>query len=173
MSDRSLQQNVEFIKYADQYKMLSGRIAFADIPRVAELLASSNGSVEAELKFGRDEQNIRIVQGRLTCDAELVCQRCLGNVITHLETTFVLAGVFSDEQARHLPKDYEPLLLVNGEVCVADMIEEELLLSLPMFAYHSNPDCGDISADADNDSLATEAEKDNPFAVLSGLKLTK
>ncbi len=178
MSDRSLQQQIEFIKYADQQKRLTGRICCSDLPRLSEMLAeSSTGAVpfvDVDLQFDRDDQNLRIVRGRVVCDVELICQRCLKNVVTNLDVSFVLAGVFSDEQAANLPRDYEPVLLDNGLVCVSDMIEEELILALPMFAYHSNADCNEGISVADAVAPERDLTKpESPFVVLSGFKCQK
>ena len=80
--------------------------------------------------------------------------------------------VVSDEQAKNLPGYYEPLLVESESIALLEVLEEELILSLPMFAYHS--DCKlEHSNDDGSDDAQQDGKKPNPFSVLSELKLKK
>ena len=110
------------------------------------------------------------------------CQRCLKPVIVEvaIETTLTVAA--HDEEARAKIKDYEPILLnEEGVLDIDALIEEEILLSLPLVAMHteSSNDEADRTV-AINPALADEPVQqierrsgmgmDNPFDVLKTLK---
>ncbi len=176
MSDHSLPKSVDPLKYADQNKVLEGTLSVHLLPRAVDILADSNGSVAVSLKFDRDEQNLRVLKGSLDAHVALECQRCLDKVEKDIHSDFALGIVLSDEQAKHLPKHYEPLLVSEEKIDLLEVIEEELILSLPMFAYHDACDASDGSDQAESDSKAEDGEggkRPNPFSVLSELKVKK
>jgi DUF177 domain-containing protein len=172
MSDHSLPKTVDPLKYADQNKVLEGIISVALMPRLLEIVASPTGEVEVALEFDRDEQRLRVLKGTLSATLSLSCERCLEPVTKIVESQFQLGIVVSDEQAKNLPGYYEPLLVESESIALLDVIEEELILSLPMFAYHS--DCKlEHSNDDGSDDAQQDGKKPNPFSVLSELKLKK
>ena len=145
------------------------------MPRLVELLASDSGSIAVELEFDRDEQGIRVLKGSLSTNVERTCERCLGPVSQEISTDFALGVVLTDEDAKQLPGRYEPLLVDPESLEISEVIEEELMLSLPMFAYHET--CHGDYQQADQDEADGSEERDegkeNPFSVLSDLKLKK
>jgi len=179
MSKMPLPLTVNPVKLAEQGTELVGSIPLSKLPRVSELLVSSEGDVNAELVFGRDEQRLRILSGKLSCDVSMACQRCLEPVTKSIHSEFVLGLVLTDEQAVNLPKIYEPLMVeLDDNMELSDILDEELLLSVPMFAYHEPKDCKvDASIvdfyDQDVEVEAVEDTKPNPFGVLSNIKFDK
>jgi len=177
MSDHSLPKTVDALKYADQNKVLEGHVAVKLMPRLLEMLEDESGFVQVYLEFDRDEQRLRVLKGRLNATLQMRCERCLKPVAKEIESNFELGIVLSDEDAKQLPRRYEPLLLELDEPLeLKEVIEEELILSLPMFAYHEA--CAGDYEQADNEPAEDavdkdEGEKENPFSVLSELKLKK
>jgi len=173
MSDHSLPTTLDPFKYADQNKVLEGEIAISLMSRLTGMLVDSTGVVEIELEFDRDAQNLRILKGKLSADAKMLCQRCLNPVAKSIQSEFTLGIVMNDEQAQNLPRAYEPLFVEHdSKLVIQDVIEEEMILSLPMFAYHEDCKASDYPQE---ESVADfiEEEKVNPFDVLAGLKLKK
>ncbi|MFT5580701.1 MAG: hypothetical protein ACI9WS_003469, partial [Paraglaciecola psychrophila] len=96
-----------------------------------------------------------------------------------VDTQFKLAIVWSEDDAERLPKSLEPIIVGEELVNIADLISEELLLSLPYVNYHKAADCkqeiGYSSTDPEVKKRLSEAEvkgelKQNPFKVLAKLK---
>ena len=143
--------------------------------RLAEMLVDSEGVVDIELKFARDAQNLRILNGKLSGQVNLLCQRCLKSVKKTIDSEFHLGIVMNDEQAQNLPRTYEPLLVENEKLVLLEVIEEELILSLPMFAYHNDCEPDDYRNAEEEEIFESivEETKENPFDVLSELKLKK
>ncbi|WP_157954445.1 YceD family protein [Saccharospirillum mangrovi] len=135
---------------------------------------SLGDAFEAELDFFQDEEHRRIVTGTVRGQVELECQRCLQPMVQPLDSRFRLAIVYNDEMAKALPADDEPLLLLPDEsLDPASIVEEELLLSLPLQAMHSEAECRiqtEFKPETDDTSTATEPTRDNPFQVLASLK---
>ena len=76
----------------------------------------------------------------------MTCQRCLQAMPIELSGAHQLAVVGDDEQARQLPARLEPLL-VDGEMCdLWTVVEDELILSLPIVSYHDTEDCKQLLA---------------------------
>ncbi len=169
MSKHSLPREVSPLKYADQGRTLSGVIALSQLPRVMGVIEDGHdGDVEIELEFSCDEQRQRLLKGKLGASVSLLCQRCLEPVRLPVRSEFTLGMVLNDEQARNLPKSYEPLMVEPEHLDLYDVVEEELLLSLPMFAYHEQCQTQmGKTVDAEEVELT---KKPNPFSVLSVLK---
>ena len=145
------------------------------MPRLVELLASDSGSIAVDLEFDRDEQGIRVLKGSLSTNVERICERCLEPVSQEINTDFTLGIVLTDEDAKQLPGRYEPLLVDPESLALPEVIEEELMLSLPMFAYHEacHGDYQQTDQDEADESDERDEGKENPFSVLSDLKLKK
>lgn len=168
MSKHALPREVAPLKYADQGRVLSGSIALSQLPRLVDAVEDvHDGDVEAELEFSCDEQRQRLLKGQLKATVSVLCQRCLEPVSLALESSFSLGMVLNDEQARNLPRCYEPLMVEPEHLDLYDVVEEELLLSLPMFAYHEHCQTG---LGAAKDDAIQKVKKPNPFSVLSVLK---
>jgi len=176
MSDHSLPKTVDPLKYADQNRVLEGQVEVLQLPRLVEVLAGDRGTVQVRLEFDRDEQRIRVLKGQLDTQVDMTCERCLDVVSKTIHTEFELGIVLTDEDAKQLPGRYEPLLVDPETLELRDVIEEELILSLPMFAYHESC-AGDYkqedSGNADESDSEQVIERKNPFSVLSDLKLKK
>lgn len=176
MSDHTLPKTLDPFKYADQNKILEGEIALSLMPRLAEMLVDTDGRAKVRLEFDRDPQRLRILNGTLSTTVNLMCQRCLHAVAKEIKSEFTLGIVYNDEQAQNLPRTYEPLLVEDEKLVLLDVVEEELILSLPMFAYHASCETEDYDKAEETEAASEELEeetKPNPFEVLSGLKFKK
>ncbi len=109
------------------------------------------------------------MQGQVSAEVSLICQRCLEPMVAPL-STHVAVGFISDErEVELLPVEFEPYLLKEEQVALADLVEDELILALPVVAMHSDTDCQVWYQESDD--IAPETDRENPFAVLSKLKL--
>ncbi len=76
----------------------------------------------------------------------------------------MLSPVLDEQAVKSLPVGYEPVLMLNRQIKVADMVEDELLLNLPIIALHDAGACQMAHA---NTALAGA----KPFAGLKDFKL--
>ena len=91
-----------------------------------------------------------------------------------MNTEINLIAVAGFEEAKRLPEAVEPLLLAEARLRVRDLLEDELLLSLPQVPRHSPGECA--TDNRKSSRLATgeaASEAPNPFAKLANLKTTQ
>ncbi|MER3383044.1 23S rRNA accumulation protein YceD [Pectobacterium aroidearum] len=141
------------------------------VERVAESVVSVDSDVQASLSFNIDNQRLAVIDGNADVTVTLMCQRC-GKPFEHqVHATFCFSPVVNDEQAEALPEAYEPIGVDEfGEVDLLAMIEDEIILMLPIAPVHDSEHCEVSEADMVFGQLPEEAEKPNPFAVLASLK---
>lgn len=176
-------QSVEPIKLAQQQTVLEGRLPISEMERVREAVfaaegdagttavAPQAGEVVYRLVFGFDENRQLICRGHLETRLVLECQRCLGAVDEDIESEFVWAFVSSDEGAAQLPKQYEPVLFDGTHADLVAVIEDEVLLAVPMYPVHASASCAEgfaavaiTPAEPEKSSTTTK-----PFAGLAEL----
>jgi len=167
MSYRPLPKKVDPRKLAERGARIEGIITPKELPRLLTLLCSDEGELKVTLDFGLDEQRLRTIQGSAKGHVFMTCQRCLEPVEVEAEAEVNLAVTLNEDQVKQLPKIYDPLLLEEEEVELADMVEEELILSLPPFAYHD--DCS-VQTSFGEEETTQRTDKPNPFSVLAQLK---
>lgn len=102
------------------------------------------------------------------------CQRCLTAVDVPLDVDQWFRFVADEATAEALDDEVEEdLLAISREFSLHELIEDELLMSLPAVPMHDEcPKEVPMSA-TDEDFEAANAERPNPFAALAGLRIGK
>ncbi len=160
-------------RMADQGKLFSGCAAIADLPRLAAAVSDAEGEIKLQLVFDRRDERRASVTGFVQADLILECQRCLSPMPVSVESQLNIALVRSAEEAERLPEHYDPLLVDEPRIRLLDIVEDELLLSLPQVARHKEGECcADLNQEAAEPvaGFAASDERPNPFAVLAELK---
>jgi uncharacterized protein len=136
-----LPQYIQPLKMAEKNTILSGKLPLSAFPRLADMLTHQTNEVKIELRLGRDDEYIAYLIGTLEVSLPLICQRCWKTVDYDLALPISLSPVLSEAAGKKLPDRYEPLVLQEDYLLLAEMIEEELLLGLPMVPKHAQSDC--------------------------------
>ncbi len=160
-------------RMADLGKVFSGCAAIVDLPRLAEAVSDAEGEVELRLVFDRDRGKRASITGFVKADLVLECQRCLSPMSVSVESQLNIALIRSAEEAERLPEHYDPLLLDEPRIRLLDIVEDELLLSLPQVPRHKTGECcSDLNQEAEPPPADLEAsgKRPNPFAILAELK---
>ncbi len=155
-------------KFAQHGVSLEGVIPVSELPRVLDATEDSGSEVQVKLEFTISEERKKVVIGSANADLALVCQRCLEPVTVPVESNISLAIVWDEDAAKALPERFDPWITGEGMADLYEMIEEELLLSLPAVAYHEEP-CLDSKLYSSGKPVEVKKEK-NPFQVLEQLK---
>jgi uncharacterized protein len=101
----------------------------------------------------------------------LTCQRCLGPVELPVAFSRSFRFVATEELAAALDEECEEdVLVLSREFNVLDLIEDELLMTLPVVPKHDVCPVPIKLQVADADFVDEPTEKPNPFAVLEQLK---
>jgi len=172
---RQLPHTINVKKLTEQEVLLKGELPVGKLTRVLEAVYSAEGIVQIELAFRKDKQRIRVAEGKVSCSVNLLCQRCMNPLEHDLEVDFKLAFVYTEEQADQLPETYEPVMMEDDYVQLVDLIEDDLILGLPIVASHADEGCQPLKYQEDLPEVEEESipNKENPFQVLESLKASK
>lgn len=147
-----------------------GDIALSKLNRLSEFLypekSDADRGVSLKFEFTRNEFDIPMIVGQLETCLELECQRCLGRMELPIEQDFRLMIDASDELVRESSVD--TLYSDDGYIDIVEVIEDELILAIPLVALHEDRSCNEHWRASTEESAAGE----NPFAVLRQLKTT-
>ena len=166
-----LPERIDPLSWAESGHRLQGRLSVSDMPRLQESLYSteSKGSIHIDLEGGIDDNGTRYLRGRIEAKLEVPCQRCLRAMQLALGVDVALGLVSSPAKADYLAEPYEALMVEGRSMALAGIVEDELLLAIPIVAMHADAEClpaGTLEADA----VDVPERRENPFAVLARLK---
>ena len=156
-------------RLADGEADIDFAVPLAELPRLRSQLASIEGTVRGRVHFTREAG---FVVAELTVDgaATLVCQRCLQTMTEPVSSVVRVALIPAEADASRVPENLEPVLANGGRITVGELVEEELLLSLPIVPLHGRAsDCVvQEGAPVVTDELPEQTTQ-KPFAQLDKL----
>lgn len=173
MTDTLIPDYVDARKIFVQQALIEGTLPVAALPRLGELLADTSGMVNLSLRFSIDDEYRRVIDGSLSSKIAVICQRCLEPMQVEIDESFTLALVESEEQAEKLPKRLDPWLCEDVKLPLADIVEEQLILCMPIVNHHAHDCIGSLTFEDSHHSKNasnTGDEKGNPFNILKTLK---
>jgi uncharacterized protein len=158
---------------------LQGQSPLAQLPRLADeavqAVAERTVHFQALGSMRSDAAGTPVpwlqLEGQVEID--LVCQRCLEPVATQVQFDREFRFVESEEAALAQDEDSEEDLLVSSsQFDLLELVEDELLMALPVSPKHEQ--CpGDLKLSAADADFESTSERPNPFAKLAQLKTTK
>jgi uncharacterized protein len=157
--------NIEFAQKALEIHDIIPLLQFS---RLQNLLAHSDGQLSFDLRGGKDSNKTAYLQLKVQGNIALVCQRCLQpfEYEIKVDTYYVLVRDESEMPAPEEEGDDEDYLPIQAEMSVLDLIEDEVLLALPIAPKHEERTCI-------NENNIETYKKPNPFAKLALLKSKK
>lgn len=150
---------------------LSGIIKISElIGLISEFADQGDTPVTISLLFSLDEDGLCCVKGEITVDLQLICQRCLQPMQQTIQSSVLVSPVSSNAAAAKLPSQYEPLLVTNGEVRLAEWIAEELHLALPLVPRHETQCVSYYTEENIKGDQDASTSTHSPFEELKRLK---
>src|SRR5688572_11120079 len=146
-------------------------IPLAEFTRLRSQLARVQGDAQGHIGFAR-ELGLPVADVSVTADVPLQCQRCLEPMIWRVESQGRVAVIAAPEQADRSPEGLETTLAPENRIDLRDLVEEELLLSLPIAPLHDPGDCEATAESAQQGGAASEPaaeERQRPFEQLGEL----
>lgn len=136
-----------------------------------------NWQASAELRPGAAAEEDVWLHLQAKTSVPLTCQRCMGTVAVPLEVDQWYRFVASEDIAMAQDDESEEdLLVMEPQFDLLAVLEDELLMALPLVPMHDECPVAPVLR-AGDDALAGEVgekgekgEKPNPFAVLAQLK---
>ncbi|MBA1239165.1 metal-binding protein [Pseudomonas kunmingensis] len=157
-------------KLADRAATLTGELQLSQLKRLADPLEDDQGVVRASFSFGRDEQRTVVVHSQLDVEVKLICQRCLEPVVLPIHSECDYAVVNEGASSQHLPKGYDVLGVGEDPLDLLALVEDELLLALPIVPLHDPEICQPPVGPDEPEPSEDEVTRSNPFSVLAQLK---
>ena len=157
---------IDPIRLADEGVRLQGELAGTDMTRLHVLTVPSSrpAVVTVDLQFERSVPGVRRMHGRIHTTVEMICQRCLNTMAMQIVALPKLTLLQTGETAQTEEDDALPL---EATVTLSELVEDELLLAMPMIPVHAESECTAVTKPG---AAPVPGRKENPFAVLHGLK---
>lgn len=143
-------------------------LPLAGFARLQGLLAAYEGKISAELQAGRDDSDHPHLQGRLRGALQMVCHRCQKSFDWELDASLAIRLVNTEAEEAQALHESDPYLVENDRLFLREVIEDELLLALPMMPRCKS--CENTAPPAPAKEPGTETRKENPFAALKRMK---
>lgn len=116
-------------------------------PRLQDIAVSDVPQLLARLRFAQWSGHAA-VHGQMTGSVELVCQRCMRAMCYPFDESFDLVMIEAGEESLETPDSYEIVCLDPTRLDVQWLLEEQLLLALPLIPKHEDEAECVISADS-------------------------
>ncbi len=195
-------ERVDAAKLFARFGRIDAAITLTRFTRLVPYLAGSEGEVQVNLQFGLDAEGRKLLTGSIAASLELVCQRCLKgmqqSVVSELsvlvfanqaeleqqmsaqaqesleQDVLLLDEIQSSEAASTKSPDKTPEKS-DQELDVIAVVEDELILSLPLAPMHEDIDCSKVwtqirDQEPQEDGQGLDSVGNSPFAMLAKLK---
>ncbi|PID66842.1 MAG: hypothetical protein CR975_00915 [Gammaproteobacteria bacterium] len=143
-------------------KALTGTLLLSRMPNLQASQNGAQGTASVTVAVKQREDGHIVLVGDAEIELALECQRCLQTLIKTIKAEFELLLVKYEQQLSSV-NDADDAIVCKDNLELAPLIEQELILSLPMIAKHD--DCQAMYKNgADGD-----ADRQHPFANLKDL----
>ena len=170
-------QHLDVVAFARDGLRLQGEGALADWPRLVEEQHGDTvapGQVQWQLQGRAVAQSGAPDQLWLDLKASLMlpmqCQRCLSPVLEAVQAERSFLFVADEAAAQALDDEVEDdVLVISRDFDALALVEDELILSLPLVPLHEV--CPEtLPMSVADPAFEAAAERPNPFGVLASLK---
>jgi uncharacterized protein len=139
-------------RLADRGIGLKGELELKALPRLNDILHADRGSVRADLRF-RKRDGWLTAELEYAATLELTCQRCLEAFTHPVSARVEMALVESEAVEKYVPEGSEPFVLEGGRFQPAELVEDELIMAVPLVPRHArSDDCGALGRELDSRS---------------------
>ncbi|HUS23962.1 MAG TPA: DUF177 domain-containing protein [Candidatus Binatia bacterium] len=139
MAGPGIPQRVNATKAVTARQEYRGALAAAQLPRLKES-AVTGGELQCELRADREKSGAWLrggIRGTLT----LTCQRGLHPFTWDCAVRVELRLVQSESEEGRVLRDTEPYLVQDDTLPLRELVEDEVLLALPMMPRCSDLEC--------------------------------
>ena len=171
MSVRFVIDPLDFVRNAG---IRHGKIPLIEFLRLQDFLFDSEGDVLYQISGEYDKNGKPGLQLKINGTLHLCCQRCLGRLDQSIDLQTMLLLATSEIELNKLDDDDSvDAIPAVPELDVLDLIEDELILDLPISPRHQDGICEIRESESEKDSEnAGKTAPRNPFAALEALKKT-
>ena len=161
-----LKQHYQIHKEVSRNGYFQGQLDVEKLSRLCELLASDQGGITLKFEFKNSDFEVPMITGEIQTSLQIECQRCLQAMETELGFDFKLLVDAADDIVRESSLD--TIYSEDGNIDIFEVVEDEIILALPLVSMHPHDTCNAHWQAADNNQEPVVRE--NPFSVLKDLK---
>lgn len=132
---------IDSVQFARARRRLTGTVAVADLGRLHDLLTKPVGAIAYELAGGIDGRQRPYLELLLTGSLPVRCQRCLDTMPVSVDASNRLLLLSSETEFEQADEQGLDAIDAGGPLAVLELIEEELMLALPMAPRHESGGC--------------------------------
>ena len=153
-------------------RSLSDELAVASLARVKSVAMEDSGPFAVRFAF-EPQQGLVLVTGTVSGHINVRCERCLESLCIEVDSELRVA-LDDGGSNEGLPAGYETISMTDGQVRLAELVEDEVLLAVPLVARHEDGQCGALAKQLEQ-LRASPASKatTSPFAGLDKLMRNK
>jgi len=153
-------------RFARDRSRVTGLLAVDQLPRLADLLFSREGVVSYSVEGDTSANGQPMLRIRLSGDLAVSCQRCLDCLPLHLDVQrdLILVAAAAGLDPLEDEDDDTDAIPSTGSLDLHDLLEQEIVLSVPMAPRHPESACGIQSADEKSGKAGS------PFSALARFK---
>ncbi|MFY9259316.1 MAG: YceD family protein [Gallionella sp.] len=157
---------IDSLDFAKNGQQISGEMLIADLSRLSDVLENSQGVLRYTVQGGLDKYGVPMLVLSLSGSCTLRCQRCLGalDYPVALETAVFLRSQAELDALEECDDEAYDSILAQVKLDIQDLLEEEVLLSLPLAPKHEVGACQTTNRDD------AQLDVKHPFAALAKLK---
>ena len=153
---------IDGLDFARTGSILDGAWPVSGFSRLRDVLRTAEGTLQYGLRGVPQERGCPALRLTVGGALQLVCQRCLGALEypLQIDVSLLLAATQAEVDAEPLLADGPERIVAGREMPVLDLVEDEVLLAIPLAPRHER--CVGREARA-------ATQDGSPFAVLRGL----
>lgn len=164
----STQTVIDSLEFARTGQTLRGSLPLSGLTRLKDCLVDTLGAVEFEVNGGHDARGRPILKLAIHGVLHLQCQRCLGALEHPLQVLNTLLLVTAGQSAAgDLDEEDAEWVEASGNLDVAALVEDEIILSLPFAPRHEEGSCRQAA------TAGADGATESAFAGLATLKQNK
>ena len=164
---------IDVARAAQADRCYAGDARLSWMPRVVDLLDSpeEEQTISFEISASLDDQQVPRLAVHVHGSVPMTCQRSLKRYMQSIDSRSEIAPVASEAEAQALPEELEPKLVPDGRLRMVELVEDELLLALPLVPRDpASEPVGEVEDAADDHPESDATEAGGPFAALARLK---
>jgi len=142
MSHQGSRTVIDSLEFARSGETLHGSLPVSGLMRLADSLYDNLGLVDFVVQGGHDDRHRPTVTLEVGGMLHLRCQRCLGQLDFPLRigSTLVIASA-AEAAASGLDDEEGEWIEPNAQLDVGDLVEDEIVLTLPYSPRHAEDAC--------------------------------
>jgi len=118
-----------------------GEFTVKEMHRLAAHLRSEHGSATAEFVFSSRAPGYVSLEIKIEASVGATCQRCLEPFELEISEQIEFGVVVDEDSIGVLPEGIEPLVLDGDRLIPLQLVEDELIMAVPMVPKHPSQRC--------------------------------